>query len=84
MKEITCAKNFENERGNEMKRERKKRLLHELGFTAQEVQTIEELSAKRGVLAPDLLRSAVSLQRLLDLGQVLVMTADRYKQLTES
>lgn len=30
-----------------MKRERKKRLLHELGFTAFEVQTIEELSAKR-------------------------------------
>ena len=66
-----------------MKRERKKRLLHELGFTAPEVQTIEELSAKRGILAPDLLRSAVSLQRRWDSGEVVVMTVERYKQLTE-
>ena len=65
-----------------MKRERKKRLLHDLGFTADEVQTIEELSSKRGVLAPDLLRSAISLQRRWDLGEVVVMTLDRYKQLT--
>jgi hypothetical protein len=65
-----------------MKRERKKRLLHELGFTAQEVQTIEELSAKRGVLASQFLRSAISLQRRWDLGQVVVMTEERYKQLT--
>ena len=66
-----------------MKRERKKRLLHELGFTAREVQTIEELSAKRGILASDFLRSAVSLQRRWDLGQVVIMTPERYKQLTE-
>lgn len=66
-----------------MKRERKKRLLHELGFTAPEVQTIEELSAKRGILASDFLRSAVSLQRRWDLGQVVIMTPERYKQLTE-
>ena len=66
-----------------MKRERKKRLLHELGFTAPEVQTIEELSAKRGILAPDLLRSAVSLLRRWDLGDVVVMTPERYEQLTE-
>lgn len=66
-----------------MKRERKKRLLHELGFTAQEVQTIEELSAKRGVLAPDLLRSAISLQRRWDLGEVVVMTRERYEKLTK-
>ena len=65
-----------------MKRERKKRLLHELGFTAQEVQTIEELAAKRGVLASDVLRAAISLQRRWDLGQVVVMTPERYKQLT--
>ena len=67
-----------------MKRERKKRLLHELGFTAAEVRTIEELSAKRGILAPDLLRSAISLQNRWHSGQVVVMTQERYKQLTES
>jgi hypothetical protein len=67
-----------------MKRERKKRLLHELGFTAQEVKAIEELSEQRGVLALDLLRSAISLLRRWDLGQVVVMTQERYKQLTES
>jgi hypothetical protein len=65
-----------------MKRERKKRLLHELGFTADEVQTIEELSSKRGVRYSDLIRSAVSLQRRWDLGQVVVMTQERYKQLS--
>ncbi len=66
-----------------MKRERKKRLLHELGFTAAEVQTIEELTAKRGIFAADLLRSAVSLQRRWDSGEVVIMTVERYKQLTE-
>ena len=66
-----------------MKRERKKRLLCELGFTAAEVQMIEELTAKRGILAPDLLRSAVSLQRRWDSGEVVVMTLERYKHLTE-
>jgi len=64
-----------------MKRERKKRLLHELGFTANEVITIEELCSKRGVRASDLLRSAISLQRRWDLGQVVVMTRETYKQL---
>jgi hypothetical protein len=66
-----------------MKRERKKRLLHELGFTAQEVQIIEELAAKRGVLAPDFLRSAISLQSRWDLGQVVVMTPERYETLSK-
>jgi hypothetical protein len=51
-----------------MKRERKKRLLHELGFTAAEVQIIEELAAKRGVLAPDL-------------GQLVLILAERYETL---
>ena len=66
-----------------MKRERKKRLLRELGFTSAEVQTIEQLCAKRGVLEPDFLRSAVSLQRRWDLGEVVIMTVERYKHLTE-
>ena len=65
-----------------MKRERKKRLLHELGFTADEVRTIEELASQRGVRHSDLIRSAISLQRRWDLGQVVVMTQERYKQLS--
>ena len=65
-----------------MKRERKKRLLHKLGLTADEVRTIEELCSKHGVRHSDLLRSLISLQRRWDLGQVVVMTQKRYKQLT--
>jgi len=56
-------------------------MLHELGFTADEVMTIEELCSKRGVRHSDLLRSAISLHRRWHLGQVVVMTQERYKQL---
>ena len=66
-----------------MKRERKKRLLHELGFTAAEVRIVEELAAKRDITVGQMLCNALSLFYRWDMGYVVVVTEGRYKQLTE-
>lgn len=54
-----------------MKRERKKRLLVEFGFTAREIQVVEELAAKNDLNATQLLRSALRLYQSRDAGYIL-------------
>ena len=66
-----------------MKRERKKRLLHELGFTAAEVQRVEELAAKRSVTVGEMLCNSMTLFSRWDSGQVVVMTEERYEKLRD-
>jgi len=53
-----------------MKRKRKKQLLVELGFTAKEIQVVEELAASDELNTTQLLRNALRLYELRHVGAI--------------